>query len=78
MTITHTELKLAFPRQRLIVTYEDHDLDPVAHDLLADGWIHRCVPRSFARCNPDELARHVFDILRERAFELGVVDLDAE
>ena len=77
MTITHTNLRLAFPEQRLIVTHDGQELDLVALGLIADGWIHRCVPRSFARCSPDALSLHVFEILRERVLELGRVDLDA-
>lgn len=78
MTISaHPDLQLAFPDQRLIVTYEDHVLDPVALGALADGWVHRSIPRSFARCDPDQLGRHVFEVVRERVLELGNVDLDA-
>jgi hypothetical protein len=78
MTITHTSLKLAFPEQRLIVTYEDQPLNPTALQSIADGWVHRCVPRSFARASPDDVSRHVFELLRERVLELGQVDLDEE
>lgn len=77
-TTTPTELKLAFPDQLLLVTFEDQELDPVALDLLADGFVHRCVPRSFARASADDLSRHVCKILHDRALELGFVDVDAE
>lgn len=77
MKTTRSELKLAFPDQLLLVTFEDQELDPAALGLIADGFVHRCVPRSFARASPDELSRHVFEVLRERTLELGRVDLDA-
>ena len=77
-TTTHADFKLAFPEQRLIVTFDDQALDPTALELLADGFVHRCVPRSFARASPEELSRHVFEIVRVRVLELGFVDLDAE
>lgn len=76
MTIMHVDLKLSFPEQRLLVTWHDQPLDPVALGLLADGWVHRCVPRSFARASSEDLSRHVYELVRERVHELGFVDLD--
>ena len=80
-TTTSADNGFAFPEQRLLVTWDDVDLAAVSEfeaELLADGWAIRRISRGFATCDPDVLARHVFELLRDRVLELGFVDLDAE
>ncbi len=76
--MNQTSQKLAFPDQRLLVMFEGEPLDAAAEEVLAHGWVLRTISREFATCSPDELARHVFEIVRNRTLELGFVDLDAE